>query len=125
MSLETVRLPAERDLVAPDGSDIRVLARARGASLCHCTLPPGAVSRPIAHRRVEELWYVLSGRGQVWREHAGREEVVELAAGISLNIPRGASFQFRNTAEDPLRFVIATFPPWPGPDEALPCSGPW
>ena len=31
-----------------------------------CTLPPGRVSTAVAHRAVEELWYFIEGRGQVW-----------------------------------------------------------
>ncbi len=61
----------EVDAVAPDGSEIRLLIGeqhfARGASLCEVTLPPGQVSRPVWHRRVEEVWYFLEGHGQVWR----------------------------------------------------------
>ena len=95
--LHTVRLPAAVDVIAPDGSEIRLLANAAGASVCHCTLLPGGVSKPIAHRSVEEVWFGLEGRGEVWRSHAGREQIVEIVAGVSLNIPVGASFQFRNT----------------------------
>ena len=112
-------------MIAPDGSEIRLLANAAGASVCHCTLLPGGVSKPIAHRSVEEVWFGLEGRGEVWRSHAGREQIVEIVAGVSLNIPVGASFQFRNTGETPLRFLIATVPPWPGPDEALARKGRW
>ena len=36
-----------------------------------------------------------------------------------MSIPTGAAFQFRNTGEAPLIFVIATMPPWPGMDEAV------
>jgi mannose-6-phosphate isomerase-like protein (cupin superfamily) len=51
--------------------------------------------------------------------------VVEVRAGCSLNIPTGASFQFRNTGSEPLRFVIVTIPPWPGEDEAVQQVGEW
>ena len=125
VGLQLRRVPAERDLLAPDGSEIRLLASVDGAGLCHCTLPVGAVSAAVAHRRVEELWYTLSGRGEVWRSGEDGEEQVEVSPGTSLNIPSGVSFQFRNTGAEPLCFVIATIPPWPGPDEALPRSGPW
>ena len=33
--------------------------------LIHFTLPPRAVSKPVAHRSVEEIWYVLGGRGRI------------------------------------------------------------
>ena len=59
------------DTTAPDGSEIRLLIDerrlARRASLCEVTLPAGQVSRPVWHQTVEEIWYVLEGRGRVWR----------------------------------------------------------
>ena len=72
-SFATVRLPEERTAFAPDGSEIRELVRTDAASLAHCTLPPGAVSRAVRHRTVEELWYVLSGRGEIWRKSGDRQ----------------------------------------------------
>ncbi|MCY4071456.1 MAG: cupin domain-containing protein [Chloroflexi bacterium] len=107
------------DALAPDGSEIRLLQELEGASVVHCTLPVGAVSIPVKHRTVEEIWYFLSGQGQIWREQGGREEVLDARAGISLTIPLGTGFQFRNTGGVPLEFVIATTPPWPGEDEAV------
>ena len=48
-----------------------------------------------------------------------------MSPGVSLTIPLGAHFQFRNTGEAPLRFVIVTMPPWPGEDEAYGVEGHW
>ncbi len=59
------------DATAPDGSEIRFLIddrhAARKASLVEVTLPPGQVSKPVYHRTVEEIWYILEGTGHVWR----------------------------------------------------------
>lgn len=107
------------DVLAPDGSQIRLLHALDGASVVHCTLAVGAVSIPVTHRSVEEIWFFLAGQGQVWRAQGGREEVLDARAGISLTIPLGTHFQFRNTGAVPLEFVIATTPPWPGEDEAI------
>ena len=123
--METRWLPEAHDVIAPDGSEIRLLATVSAGSMVHCRLAAGAVSQAVAHRTVEELWYVLAGQGQMWRSHGGRESVVELAPGCSLNIPVGTSFQFRNTGEGPLDVVIVTMPPWPGEDEAVPRKGRW
>jgi mannose-6-phosphate isomerase-like protein (cupin superfamily) len=78
----------------------------------------------VAHRTVEEVWYVLSGRGELWRREGGREEVVALEPGVSLAIPRGAHFQFRALGE-PLRILGVTMPPWPGDGEAVAVQGHW
>lgn len=107
------------DALAPDGSEIRLLHQVDGASVVHCALPVGAVSVPVKHRTVEEIWYFLAGQGQVWRAQGGREEVLDARAGVSLTIPLGTRFQFRNSGAVPLEFLIATTPPWPGEAEAV------
>ena len=122
---ETKPLPAGRDAVAPDGSDVRVLLQLRGGGLAHFELPPGATSIAVCHRTVEEIWYVVSGRGQMWRKRHQDEEVVALEPGVSLTIPLGTSFQFRALGPDPLRVVGVTMPPWPGDDEAFVVPGKW
>lgn len=116
---ESKRVPAEYDLLAPDGSEIRLLHSLAGASVVHCALPVGAVSTPVTHRRVEEIWVFLAGEGQIWRKQGERELVLDVKRGDSLTIPLGTQFQFRNTGAIPLEFIIATTPPWPGEDEAI------
>ena len=108
-----------------DGSEIRLLGQIVGASMVHCSLPAGAVSLPVRHRTVEEVWYILSGRGQLWRSDGVQDEVVELVTGLAVTIPLGTSFQFSCTGDEPLMLVIVTSPPWPGADEALAVDGPW
>ena len=82
--------------------------------------------RAVRHRTVEELWYFVGGRGEMWRRDAGgHESVVAVEAGVSLDIPLGTTFQFRSSGEEPLAAVGTTMPPWPGDDEAVPADGPW
>lgn len=113
------------DVLAPDGSEIRFLPQVQGGSMVHCTLPPGAVSLAVTHRTVEELWYVLTGTGELWRKQDGREQVVPLLPNTAHTIPLGAHFQFRSTGSEPLTFVIVTMPPWPGMDEAVRVPDHW
>jgi mannose-6-phosphate isomerase-like protein (cupin superfamily) len=121
----TVRLKRDADRLAPDGSEIRLLPAMNGGGLCHCTLPVGEVSSPVAHRNVEEIWYVLEGEGEVWRRNTASEEVVRVSGGTSLTIPPRTAFQFRNTGTIPLCLLIATMPPWPGAQEAGDAVGLW
>lgn len=121
----TRSLPAERTVAAPDGSDVRVLLGLGSGTMAHFTLAPGLCSRAVAHRTVEEIWYILSGRGQMWRKQREREEVVELSAGVCLSIPLGTHFQFRACGDEALCAVAITMPPWPGDDEAFAVEGPW
>jgi mannose-6-phosphate isomerase-like protein (cupin superfamily) len=121
------RAAARPDTIAPDGSEIRLLINgahgATRASLCDVHLAPGAVSRPVYHRTVEEIWYVIAGRGQVWRCPPNAPgEIVDVSAGDALVIPVGWRFQFRAAPATELRFVCYTTPPWPGPDEAPPAE---
>ena len=121
----TLSLPAEAIGLAPDGSAVRPLVALAGGSLAHFTLSPGQVAQAVAHRTVEELWYCLSGQGELWRRQEGQEAVVVLAPGVSATIPLGTHFQFRSTGSAPLIVLIATMPPWSGPEEAYAVSGPW
>ena len=123
---ETLRLPVDPDVAAPDGSDVRILLRLNGkGSMAHFELAPHRVTRAVVHRTVEEIWYVLRGSGEMWRAQDEHEEIVPLAAGICLTIPIGTRFQFRSVGPEPLSAVAVTMPPWPGPDEALEVEGPW
>jgi mannose-6-phosphate isomerase-like protein (cupin superfamily) len=121
----TKRLPAARDVVAPDGSDVRVLLALPGGSMAHFELAPGETSLAVRHRTVEEIWFFLAGRGEMWRKQGSREEVVPVAAGVCLTIPLGTHFQFRSFGNEPLAAVGVTMPPWPGGDEASPVAGTW
>jgi len=122
---QTARAGRVADALAPDGSEIRLLGAVRGGSVVHCTLPPRRTSRAVRHRTVEEIWYVLGGRGQVWRRQGTREEVVDVEPGVALTIPLGVYFQFRTVGSEPLRFVIVTIPPWPGAEEAVRVKDHW
>lgn len=123
--MQMKQLPEAYSTLAPDGSEIRVLVATSGASMAHCSLPPGQTSAAVAHRTVEEIGYFLAGRGQVWRKLGEREGVVEVSPGASLSVPCGAHFQFRNTGCTPLQFVLTTIPPWSGSDEAYRVAGHW
>ena len=122
----TVPLSDDWDAIAPDGSEVRLLAAATRGGMAHFLLPAGQVSRAVAHRTVEELWYFVAGRGRMWRRLGEREEVTEVGPGISVSIPVGTHFQFRcDGGEEPLVAVGATMPPWPGEAEGYAVEGCW
>lgn len=125
MSFETRRSGTAPEIIAPDGSEVRVLCRTARGSMATFSLPPLRVAKAVAHRSVDELWYVAAGRGRIWRRRAGQEEITELVPGISLSIPLGTDFQFRCDGDETLVVVGTTMPPWPGEDEAYPVDGPW
>jgi mannose-6-phosphate isomerase-like protein (cupin superfamily) len=125
MSFQTKRLGTRPDAIAPDGSEVRILCSVDRGSLAHFTLPPHAVSQAVAHRTVEEVWYFLAGRGQMWRRSPDVEEIVDVEPGVSITIPQGTSFQFRSLSHEPLSALGTTMPPWPGEDEAFAVDGVW
>ena len=124
------RAGAQPDANAPDGSEIRLLVDGRNgaekASLCEVRLSAGGVSRPVWHRQVEEIWYVLEGTGRVWRcpPDSRPDDVlpVHVSPGDALVIPARWRFQFSASANGELRFLCFTSPPWPGEDEAQPAE---
>ena len=124
-AFETKHLPGGYDELAPDKSEIRLLPNMKGGGLAHCTLPPHSISLAVKHKTVEEIWYFIQGHGQVWRKQGDREEIVDVGPGICLTIPPGTHFQFRNTEKEPLCFIIATMPPWPGKQEAVRVQDHW
>ena len=121
----TKRAAPGADAVAPDGSEVRILCATARGSMALFTLPPGAVSKAVAHRSVEELWFFTQGRGRIWRHDGTRGEIVETAAGLSIAIPPRTRFQFRCDGSEALEAVAVTMPPWPGGDEAEPMEGIW
>jgi len=120
-----MRLPAAPDVTAPDGSDVRVLLRLERGSMAHFELAPGRTSRAVAHRTVDEIWFVLGGTGEMWRKQDERSEIVRLEAGVCLSIPAGTHFQFRATGGESLAVLGITMPAWPGPNEAYAVEGEW
>jgi len=124
-SFETKLLPATSDAVAPDGSDVRVLLATTRGSLAQFELAPDETSVAVRHRSVEEIWYFLRGRGEMWRRFGGQEQTVEVRTGLCVTIPTSTEFQFRANGDEPLTAIGATMPPWPGPGEAVIVDGPW
>lgn len=118
-------LPAAADVLAPDGSEVRILLGLAGGGMAHFRLAPGQVAKAVTHRTVEEIWYILAGHGRMWRRSAVGETVIELAPGLCLTIPLGTRFQFRCDGDAALDAVAITMPPWPGEDEAVFVDGPW
>jgi mannose-6-phosphate isomerase-like protein (cupin superfamily) len=118
-------LGAAPDATAPDGTAVRLLLSLSGGSMAHFELPAGAISHAVAHRTVEEIWYVLSGGGALWRSLGGDERIESLAPGTAVTIPLGTAFQFRADPDAPLSFLAITMPPWPGMQEAFAVKGPW
>ena len=117
--------PTDRDAVAPDGSDVRILLGLAGGGMACFELAAGETSIAVTHKTVEEVWYFLAGEGTMWRRQDGREEIIDVSPGLCLTLPLGTAFQFRASGSVPLEAVGVTMPPWPGDGEAVAVSGKW
>ena len=125
LHFKTKSLQLLPDVIAPDGFEVRVLLALQGGSMAHFELAPGQVSTAIKHKTVEEIWFILAGEGQMWRQMDDDEDIVHLNAGMCLTIPLGTQFQFRTMGTKPLQALGVTMPPWPGEDEAVVVTGIW
>lgn len=122
---KTIAITDAMTVSAPDGSDVKILAASPRGSMARFALEGGLVSKAVRHRTVDEIWYVTRGEGEMWLSVGTREKIVKLSPGLSLAIPVGTSFQFRNLGAEPLEAIGVTMPPWPGMDEAEFVEGKW
>ena len=123
--MKEMRLPAEADAKSPAGADIRFIMDGATGNMIHSTVPPGQINRATVHATVSEFWFVLGGQGEIWRKDAAEERVTQLLSGVSIDIPVGTAFQYRNVGDVPLTFICITMPPWPGDSEATHLAGAW
>ena len=71
------------------------------AAVYDTSLPPGEIIPPHFHPEFEELYYILSGYGNI----TIGEEKQEVSRGDVVYIPQNALHTLVNTAVVPLRFV--------------------
>ena len=123
--MKTVVLPAQPDAKSPAGAEIRFLISGKTGNMIHSTVPPHQINRATVHATVDELWYILEGHGEIWRDNRSESSVTELVPGTSINIPAGTAFQYRNISDTDLKFICIAMPPWPGESEATFVEGIW
>ena len=123
--MKETRLPAKPDARSPAGADIRFIMEGATGNMIHSTVPPGQINRATVHATVSEFWFVLEGQGEIWRKDAREERVTPLLSGVSIDIPAGTAFQYRNLGGVPLKFICVSMPPWPGDHEATQVTGAW
>ncbi len=123
--MQTTTLPDQPDGKSPAGADIRFLVAGATGNMIHSTVPPRQVNRATVHATVSEFWYVLEGRGEIWRDNGVASSVTVLVPGTAIDIPVGTAFQYRNLADTELKFICVAMPPWPGASEASYVEGIW
>lgn len=83
-----------------NGLDLKDIAKNISA-IYDTSLPPGESIPPHFHPDLEELYYILSGYGDI----TIGEEKKEISRGDAVYIPKNALHTLVNTGEVPLRFV--------------------
>ena len=123
--MKTTMLPEKSDRKSPAGADIRILMDGKTGGMIHSTVPSHQINKATVHATVSEFWYVLEGHGEIWRDDGKESNVTVLVPGISIDIPVGTAFQYRNVSDVELKFICITMPPWPGESEATYVKGIW
>src|SRR5512132_2738070 len=103
MDFETKRISSAPDTIAPDGSEVRVLCDLTRGSLALFSLPPKAISKAVAHRTVEEIWYFISGYGRMWRLLGDNDEISMLVREFRSPFPPGPTSSSDATVSSPSR----------------------
>lgn len=103
-----------------DGSEIRELLAHRNScirnqSLAEARLPPGASTTPHYHPQAEEIYYILSGQGEmrIDREHHA------VGPGDAIAIEPGRIHQITNTGDQTLVFLCCCAPAYEDADTVL------
>ena len=123
--MKATSLPERPDAKSPAGADIRYLISGRRGNMIHSTVPPHQINKATVHATVDEFWYILEGHGQIWRDNGKQSGVTALVSGVSIDIPAGTAFQYRNLIGSELKFICIAMPPWPGDSEAAYVEGEW
>jgi len=93
------------------GSEIRPLIDRTTSAITQCslaeeTLPPGCAVTPHRHRQIEEIYYIVSGRGLM----TVGDETREVGAGDAIYIPRGHRHTLENTGDDSIKLILVCGP---------------
>jgi mannose-6-phosphate isomerase-like protein (cupin superfamily) len=123
--MKTTFLPEKPDAKSPARADTRFLMDGESGNLIHRTVPPHQTNRATVHATVSEFWFVLEGRGEIWRDDGVERRITKLVPGTAIDIPVGTAFQYRNVSDQELKFICIAMPPWPGDSEAAYLDGIW
>jgi mannose-6-phosphate isomerase-like protein (cupin superfamily) len=123
--MKTTLLPEKPDAKSPAGVDIRFLMDGESGNLIYSTVPPQQTNRATVRATVSEFWFVLEGRGEIWRDDGVESCITKLVPGTTIDIPVGTAFQYRNVSDQELKFICVAMPPWPGDLEATYLDGIW
>ena len=102
------------------GSQIRPLIDRTTSDIAQCSLaeeilPPGCAVTPHHHDQLEEVYYIISGKGMM---SVGGEQS-EVGPGDAIYIPRGSTHTLANTGSEPVKLLLVCGPAFLFEDEIL------
>ena len=100
-----------RAIKTPHGSELRPLVDRTTSEITQCSLaeevlPPGSAVAPHHHRELEEIYYILSGRGRM----TVGEETSDVEEGDAVYVPRNHRHTLENTGTEPIRLLVVCGP---------------
>jgi mannose-6-phosphate isomerase-like protein (cupin superfamily) len=106
------------------GSQIRPLIDRTTSDITQCslaeeTLPPGCAVTPHRHRQIEEIYYIVSGRGLM----AVGEETREVESGDAVYVPRGQRHTLKNIGTEEIKLILVCGPAFFYEDEVIDGQG--
>jgi mannose-6-phosphate isomerase-like protein (cupin superfamily) len=120
--VDKANLSELKSFITADGSSIRELAGpawtpARHQSLAEATLEPGGQTAEHYHPQAEELYYFVSGRGQM---SLGQEDPPQpVQPGDCVVIPPGTPHKLWNTGDGPLVLLCCCAPAYSDADTVM------
>lgn len=102
------------------GSEIRPLVDRTTSEITACSLaeevlPPGHAVTPHHHRQLEEVYYIISGRGVM----TVADERREVGPGDAIYVPRGSRHTLENTGSEPIKLLLVCGPAFFYEDEII------
>lgn len=93
------------------GSEIRPLIDRTTSGVTQCSLaeemlPVGCAVVPHHHRELEEIYYVVSGRGLM----TVADDTREVGAGDAVYVPRGCRHTLENIGSEPIKLILVCGP---------------
>ena len=109
-----------RVINTPHGSEIRPLIDRTTSEITQCSLaeellPPGRTVTLHHHNSIEEIYYILSGEGEM----TVGEERRQVGPGDAVYIPRGYAHTLNNSGIGPLKILLVCGPAFFPEDEIV------
>jgi mannose-6-phosphate isomerase-like protein (cupin superfamily) len=98
-----------KELLNPSNCDISNL------DIAFITVDPGKNSQPHSHRSIEEVYYILTGSGEI---NVGNYNG-HVKAGHAIYIPKGDPHTIKNISNEPLVLLAINSPPYDPSDVTL------